>query len=158
MALEANFSNHIYQCQNSLYRQSKGGGIGARITGEVARVVMDLWMDLIKTNLEENGITIYLLTKYVDDINIASSLIPKGEEWFKEGNKWRLRRTDRMEEEDSNRTEELATIEKIRWLGNRLVPGLKLTIDLPELHTSKKCPMLDIQVWTETRPSGAPHQ
>ena len=110
MALEANFSNHIYQCQNSLYRQSKGGGIGARITGVVARVVMDLWMDLISTHLEENGITIYLLTKYVDDINIASSLIPKGEEWFMEGNRWRLRRTERMEKEDNNRTEELVSV------------------------------------------------
>ena len=47
VALEATFSNHIYQCQNNLYRQCKGGGIGARITGVVARVVMDLWMDLI---------------------------------------------------------------------------------------------------------------
>ena len=56
-----------------------------------------------------------------------------------------------MEEEDSKRTEELATIEKIRWLGNRLVPGLKLTVDLPELHPNNKCPMLDIQVWAELR-------
>ena len=54
-----------------------------------------------------------------------------------------------MEEEDNKRSEELATIEKVRWLGNKLVPGLKLTIDLPELHETKKCPMLDIQVWAE---------
>ena len=85
VALEATFSNHIYQYQNNLYRQSKGGGIGARITGVVARVVMDLWMDLIQQNLKENGIKIYLLTKYVDGINVATSLISKGKEWVKEG-------------------------------------------------------------------------
>ena len=48
IALETTFSNHIYQCQNVLYCQVKGGGIGARITGVVARVVMDLWMYLIQ--------------------------------------------------------------------------------------------------------------
>ena len=78
VALEATFSNHIYQCQNNLFRQCKGGGIGARITGVVARVFMDLWMDLISGHLKENKVAIYLLTKYVDDINIATSCIPKG--------------------------------------------------------------------------------
>ena len=54
-----------------------------------------------------------------------------------------------MEEEDCKRSEEMATIQKVRWLGNKLVPGLKLTINLPELHDNNKCPMLDIQVWAE---------
>ena len=61
-----------------------------------------------------------------------------------------------MEEEDNKRSEELATIEKVRWLGNQLVPGLRLTIDLPELHESKKCPMLDIQVWAQETEDGEP--
>ena len=30
-----------------------------------------------------------------------------------------------------------------------MVPGLKLTQDLPEYHTSEKCPMLDFQVWAQ---------
>ena len=77
MALETIFSNHIYQCQNKLYRQCKGGGIGARITGVVARVIIDIWMDLMSTYLKENNVITYLLTKYVDDINIATSLILK---------------------------------------------------------------------------------
>ena len=33
IALETVFANHIYQCENSLYKQRTGGGIGARITG-----------------------------------------------------------------------------------------------------------------------------
>ena len=89
---------------------------------------------------------VYLLAKYVDDINIATSLIPKGNEWYKEGNMWKLRWSRKMVVEYNERTEELATLEKVRWLGNQLVPGLKLTIDLPEMHENKKCPMLDIQV------------
>ena len=100
-------------------------------------------MDLIQYNLKENGIKTYLLTKYVDDINIATSLIPGGKELAKEGSKWTLRTSERMKEEDRHRSEELATIEKVRWLGNRLVPGLKLTIDLPELHSN-----ISVQCWT----------
>ena len=55
-----------------------GGGIGARITGVVARVLMDVWADLLSANLKDNGVILYLLTKYVDDVNLASSIIKKG--------------------------------------------------------------------------------
>ena len=37
----------------------------------------------------------------------------------------------------------------IKEVGDTLVPGLRLTVDLPELHKSGKVPMLDIQVWLE---------
>ena len=39
---------------------------------------MDLWMDLVTQTLEENEVVVYLMTKYVDDINVAISLIPRG--------------------------------------------------------------------------------
>ena len=147
IALETTFTNHIYQCQNVLYRQCKGGGIGARITGVVARIIMDLWMDLVTQTLEENEVVVYLMTKYVDDINVAISLIPRGYGWEKKGRKWKLKWFAKREEEDRERSAEQATLEKLRWLGDRMVPGLKLTQDLPEYHTSEKCPMLDFQVW-----------
>ena len=72
VALETTFGNHIYQCRNNLYRQSQGGGIGARITGVVARILMDVWMDLVSKSLEENDVKVYLIAKYVDDINVAT--------------------------------------------------------------------------------------
>merc|ERR1711867_429748 len=50
---------------------------------------------------------------------------------------------------EGGKTDTLRTMELIREVGNTLVPGLKLTIDLPELHPNGKCPMLDIQVWKE---------
>ena len=42
-ALEVCFGNHIYQCVNELLRQVTSGGIGARVTGVVARVLMGVW-------------------------------------------------------------------------------------------------------------------
>ena len=38
-------------------------------------------------------------------------------------------------------------MERIRWIGDRLVPGIKFTMDLPEFHQNRKCPLLDLQVW-----------
>ena len=38
---------------------------------------------------------------------------------------------------------------KLRWLGDRFVPGLKLTQDLPKNHALCKCSMLDFQVWAQ---------
>ena len=90
VALETVFANHIYQCENDLYRQRTGGGIGARITGVVARVVMDIWADKVHNVLAENQVIIYLLAKYVDDINIATSVMEPGAVWKMEDRKWRL--------------------------------------------------------------------
>merc|ERR1712240_150694 len=39
-------------------------------------------------------------------------------------------------------------------MGDKLVPGLKLTYEIPELHENKKCPMLDFQVWAEMEEGG----
>ena len=41
VAIKAMFSNHIYTYKNELYRQNNGGAIGLRLTGVIARIVMD---------------------------------------------------------------------------------------------------------------------
>ena len=51
---------------------------------------MDVWADLLNSNLEKNDVTIYLLAKYVDDVNIATSIIQKGYSWEKRDGGWRL--------------------------------------------------------------------
>ena len=46
------------------------------VTEVVARVLMDVWTDLLATNLAENGVSIYLLAKYVNDVSLAVSPVP----------------------------------------------------------------------------------
>ena len=87
---------------------------------------MDFWMDLVTQTLEENDVVVYLMTKYVDDINVAISLIPRGYWWEKKGRKWKLKWFAKREEEDRERYAEQATMEKLRWLEDRMVPGLNL--------------------------------
>ena len=116
MATETAFGNHIYQCQNTLYRQLIGGGIGARLTGMVARVIMDVWMDKMSRILKENDVKVFLMVKYVDNINLATSLIPRGYGWKKEGRtgRWKLEWIPEIEKDDETRSEELATANKIK--------------------------------------------
>ena len=82
-ALSTCFRNHIYQCKNEPFRQVVGGGIGARVTGVVARVLMDVWCDKLEEVLRSNDVTLLMLAKYVDDINTVMSHIPKGNRWLK---------------------------------------------------------------------------
>ena len=101
-------------------------------------MIMDVWMDKMKEILEENNVKVYLMTKYVDDINIATEIILSGYGWVQEEGKWRLRWSKEMEELDKERSEEAATMTKLRMLGDSFIPGLKFTQDLPENHPSGK--------------------
>ena len=85
------------------------------------------------------------------DINIAMSVMEPGAVWKMEDRKWRLAQDPAQKERDlaEGKSPQRLTMEKIRWVGNRLVPGIKLTMDLPELHDNGKCPMLDLQVWVD---------
>ena len=76
--IEVAFKNHIYWYHGDLFKQLKGGAIGARLTGVVARVVMDKWEQRLREVLRSNLVKTYLLGKYVDDVNLATSIIGKG--------------------------------------------------------------------------------
>ena len=78
VAVRTTFKNHIYMYRNYLYQQLKGGAIGLRLTGIVARIVMDRWSKIFRTTLDHNAINIYLQEKYVDDINVVIERISKG--------------------------------------------------------------------------------
>ena len=65
---------------------------------------MDRWADTFYDRLKKAGVEIYLLSKYVDDCNLATSLIKAGYSWHKtqvEGNTaWRLIWTKKQESKD----------------------------------------------------------
>ena len=91
IALRECFKNHIYQADNILYKQMNGEGIGSRVTGVVERILMDVWADSLSENLVKNKVIIYLLAKYVDDVNLAVSPISRGHSWKKkEDGSWKL--------------------------------------------------------------------
>ena len=46
--------------------------------GEMACIIMDRWAKDVRANLSRNSKEIYLLSKYLDDVDIATSKFPKG--------------------------------------------------------------------------------
>ena len=79
--VEALFNHHFYTFGNEIYHQKGGGPIGLRGTCAVARVTMQMWDIKWKKSLEDEGITTWLLARYMDD---ARAFLPP----FKHGWRW----------------------------------------------------------------------
>ena len=160
IAVKTTFSNHIYLFHNRLFRQGKGGPIGLRLTGVVARLVMDSWARLFLSTLDLNNIKVHLFKKYVDDVNLAMSLTRPGVAWERDPDgPWRLVWTQEREDRDlkegtDTTTNRERTMGLMREMASTLVQGICFTVDLPARYTEGKVPMLDLQVWTERRNQG----
>ena len=57
------FAKHIYLYKNELYKQLKGGAIGLRPTGIVARIVIDRLTKIFLERLSQADIQVYILKK-----------------------------------------------------------------------------------------------
>ena len=70
--------NYINIYSNSLYKQERAGAIGLRLTGVVMGIMMDRWTRVFKERLVQAEITIQMLKKYVDNVNMVVGLLKKG--------------------------------------------------------------------------------
>ena len=141
------FKNHCYQFRGRLYRQSKGGPIGLRLTSIVARIVMDSWAAKVLFKLDLAGANIYAFMKYVDDVNVVLTTMRKGLRWVGDSLVW----TEEAETEDelTNHSAEKLTMTRVREAAESVFPWLQFTVDLPEDHENGAVPMLDLQVWLQ---------
>ena len=106
--------NHVYKFGYKIYRQVIGGPMGLKLTGIVARLVMDRWARKFEFKLAEAGIKLDLLKKYIDDVNLVLSSIDVNLQWKKEDGKWTLvRRTEggRIREDNTYSERETHTME-----------------------------------------------
>ena len=71
VAVRTTFKNHLYQFEGRMRVQACGGPIGLRLTGVVARVIMDYWARKFRKLVDENELTVYMFKKYVDDVNLV---------------------------------------------------------------------------------------
>ena len=129
--METVFGNYIYQYSNTFDRQSTDGAIGAMITSIVARILMDRWADTFHDRLRKAGVEIYLLAKYVDDCNLATSLIKAGYKWHKtkvEGETaWSLKWSPEQERKDKEegKSDQKRTMDLLVEAGNSIIKGTR---------------------------------
>ena len=62
--------------------QTKGGPIGVRASGTVAKVAMEKWIQALEAALVEGGLKVHLLLKYVDDILVVMETVELGARWI----------------------------------------------------------------------------
>ena len=62
------FSTHCYKFAGKSYNQSDGGPIGLRVTNALAKIRIANWAGKVSKYLEDNGVKLYLMNTYVDDI------------------------------------------------------------------------------------------
>ena len=71
IAIRFIMKNHIYEFDNHMYKQAKGGPIGLEITGDIANIFMVWWDKQLLTKIREHEMKILLYKRYIDDINLA---------------------------------------------------------------------------------------
>ena len=82
--LLAAMRGHLYNWHSEVREQVEGLSIGSDLTRAVARLVM-LDRDKRFTNLaQENKLTIYSYTRYVDDTANGMAALPPGTRWGEE--------------------------------------------------------------------------
>ena len=50
-------------------------------SARVARVVMDQWTEDMEVGLERGKVEIFLLVKYMNNVDVVTEIIPKGWKW-----------------------------------------------------------------------------
>ena len=149
VAVRSVFANHVYRFMGVIYLQLEGGPIGLRLTSIVARVVMDHWASMFLTSLQDSGIKVWAMIKYVDDVNIVLDILEAGWRWSGGCLEWRDEwLTADME---SGQSQEERSMEVVRSAAEDVVGWLHFTIDLPDMHNNGKVPMLDLEVWVDHR-------
>ena len=108
---------------------------------------MDAWFKMILKSLIEAGVEVHAALKYIDDVNMVATMLALGSRWrsgrVEYRNEWEL------EDRDSGKSQELVTMECLRDAADAVLPWIRFTLDLPELHENRMVPMLDLQVWVQ---------
>ena len=114
--------NHMYRAEGETRLQKDGGSIGLRLTGSVARCVMDHWFSEMRTRMDKAGFIHYFSLKYVDDSNWALEALRLGTYWNKKTGELTWTAEKEVEDKENGKTEEMVTVEIWKSMANAVVP------------------------------------
>ena len=96
LATRAMFNHQYYTFGGRVFHQKAGGPIGLRGTCSISRLVMQLYDNKWLRRMEDMGVTIWLLCRYMDDSRAFLPEIKAGWRWESES----LQYCREWEEED----------------------------------------------------------
>jgi hypothetical protein len=139
--------NHVYTTEDVIRKQSKGGAIGLRMTGEIARIVMLEYDTILRARLSELGVKEWTYGRYVDDGNSVVSVLPLGTHYNLETKQIEI--CGDAAERDKHLKSDFRTYRIIQEIANDIWPEIKWTMDVPSNYANLRMPMLDTQVGIE---------
>ena len=142
--VEVTFQNHFYRWKRYVHKQAKGGPIGLRATGVCAKVVMNDWIEKFRGVLESNGVKIFTLTKYVDDVMIICQNLKLGQYW--NGREIVYSESVKRKHMDSQMSREKLTLDVLIQVAESIHDFLKFTGECSQ--NGKPIACLDTQIWT----------
>ena len=150
-------SKHTYQWNQEVKLQSDGAPIGLEIAGSLARVVMLWWDKQFIRKTEENGVTLHLYKRYIDDQNMAGKPLQPGSRWI-EG-PWadgfgKMMVIEDKKEQDSQIPASVRSMTELKKMANSIHPMIQLDEDHQHNHHDRKLPILDLKVWVSEDGSG----
>ena len=148
VALKIIFKNFSYKFAGKFYHQQDGGPIGVRLTGALAQLVMEDWGSQFRKILEEAGLTVHLLSGYVDDGRIVSTTLKLGMQF--QGNKFQYSEETKQLDIDMRNKGESHNQRMARVLQpamNSVNPDLVFTTESQEDFKNERLPTLDFEMW-----------
>jgi hypothetical protein len=135
-------NNHVYQFDNKMRVQDKGGPIGLKLTGEIFDCIMIDWDKKLLKELEKFKLNPEIYTRFKDDIEVAIEALDKGSQL----SNGIIEIDDKKKEEDMDKTDTKVTMEVVQKIANSINPMIKLTVDTPCNYEDGKLPVLDVKV------------
>ena len=108
---------------------------------------MDQWVVGFIVAIEDAGLEIHTIMKYVDDVNLITLRLPLGTCWI--DGRFVQREDWKTEDVREGRSEEHMMIKAVRAAADSIIVYLEYTADIPERHEDNKVPMQDIAVWVQ---------
>ena len=115
------------------------------LTVEVASIYMALWDLSFLNKLKQLGIRVSLYVRYVDDIVICLPRITKG--WRYDVKKKEL--VFSLEHPYSDMEDDLRSFSVLKDIADTLDSDIKMSVDVPSLHESRRVPVLDLEVFID---------
>jgi hypothetical protein len=135
-------SNHVYTTGGLIYKQSKGGSIGLRATGEISRLVCLKFDQLLREGTKRAGLIQLMYGRYVDDSNSAYEAVDPGSR-IEDGV---IVVKEELVEIDKQSPADRRTFELVQGIANGIFANLQWTFDVPSNYDCKRMPVLDLQV------------
>ena len=133
--------NHMYTFNNKIRLQSRGSPIGLELTGVLAQLFMVWWDRQFAKKVEDNGLTLRVYKRYVDDINVIMNAPSSGLR-FVEG---------KVIQDEQDMEADRRCMLLVQSIGNSIHSSIELEVDYPSRHGDGKLPILDLKVWVEKK-------